>query len=385
MKVLHFGRFHNSNFGGLERHVALLLDGLKKSQQCANLVANDRFRAESVDMKGYTVYKAPSLGLVAGTAMCPTMPYWARKLDRLHGFDIAHLHFPDPMSHLAAIFLPRRVRIIVTWHSDIVRQKTALLFYRPFLTRIINRADAIIAATPRHFSSSIQLPVSRHPERFRVVPYGIDFGPFENPQAAAAGKVLRARFGNRPLIFAVGRHVYYKGYEYLLRAMKQLTANATLLLGGEGPLTGRLKALAEELKLGNRVVFLGRIDDADLAAHYHAAELFCMPSVEPTEAFGLVQVEAMACRKPVICCELNNGCTYVNRHGITGLVVPPRDPGALAAAMDELLSDPARREQMGDAAHDRAKNEFTLERMWNGTLDVYREVLGVSGASGESD
>jgi len=382
MKVLHFGRFFNPGFGGLERHVALLLEGLKKSLPCANLVANDRFRAESVDMKGYTVYKAPSLGLVAGTAMCPTMPHWARKLDRLHGFDIAHLHFPDPMSHLAAMFLPTRIRIIVTWHSDILRQKTALLLYRPFLNRIINRADAIIAATPRHFSSSTQLTVSRHPERFHVVPYGIDFAPFENPQAEAAGRVLRSRFGNRPLIFAVGRHVYYKGYEYLLRAMKQLAANATLLLGGEGPLTGRLKALAGELRLEDRVAFLGRIDDADLAAHYHAAELFCMPSVEPTEAFGLVQVEAMACRKPVICCELNNGCTYVNQHGITGLVVPPRDPAALAAAIDELLSDAARRERMGNAAYDRAKSEFTLERMWSGTLDVYREVLGAYAASG---
>ncbi len=303
------------------------------------------------------------------------MPWWARKLHRQEHYDIVHLHFPDPMSHLAAMVLPKDVRLVISWHSDIVRQQNLLKLYRPLLDRIVSRADAIIAATPRHFSTSTQLGCA-DPARLHVVPYGIDFAPFEEPSAMAAGEILRARYSGRKIVFAVGRHVYYKGFEYLIRAMKAVREDAVLILGGTGPLSASLKALAIAEGLDNRVVFAGRIPDEELPAYYHAAEVFCLPSVEPSEAFGLVQVEAMACRKPVVCCEMNNGVSYVNQHEVTGLVVPPRDPDALAAALSRLLDNDALRQKMGEAGHARAKGEFTLDRMWRETLAVYREVTG---------
>lgn len=373
MKALHFGRFYDENFGGLERHVALLLKGLSRSIHVANLVANERFAAEVVFVDRYRVFKAPSFGLLAGMAVCPTMPWWARKLHRREHYDIVHLHFPDPMSHLAALALPKHVRLVISWHSDIVRQQNLFKLYRPLLNRIIARADAIIAATPRHFSSSTQLGCA-DPARLHVVPYGIDFAPFEQPSAMAAGEQLRARHPGRKIVFAVGRHVYYKGFEYLIRAMKTVRQDALLILGGTGPLSAGLKALAAAEGLEDRVVFAGRIPDEALPAYYHAAEVFCLPSVEPSEAFGLVQVEAMACKKPVVCCELGTGVSYVNQHEVTGLVVPPRDPDALAAALNRLLDDDALRHEMGVAGHARAQNEFTLDRMWRETLAVYREV-----------
>lgn len=375
MKILHFGRFHDENFGGLERHVALLLKGLSRSIHVDNLVANDRFASEVALAEGYRVFKVPSLGVFAGMALCPTMPYRARKLHRREHYDIVHLHFPDPMSHLAAMALPKNVRLVISWHSDIVRQQKLLKLYRPFLDRIIARADAIIAATPRHFSASTQLGCA-DPARLHVVPYGIDFAPFEEPFAMAAGDKLRARHPGRKIVFAVGRHVYYKGFEYLIHAMKAVRQDALLILGGAGPLSTDLKALATAEGLENRVVFAGRIPDEALPAYYHAADVFCLPSVEPSEAFGLVQVEAMACMKPVVCCELGTGVSYVNQHGVTGLVVPPRDPEALAEALNRLLDNDALRQKMGEAGHARAKGEFTLDRMWRETLAVYREVTG---------
>lgn len=375
MKALHFGRFYDENFGGLERHVALLLKGLSRSMHVDNLVANERFSSKVVPVEGYRVFKVPSLGLFAGMAVCPTMPWWARKLHRREQYDIAHLHFPDPMSHLAALALPRNIKLVISWHSDIVRQQNLLKLYRPLLDRIIARADAIIAATPRHFSASTQLG-GADPARLHVVPYGIDFAPFEEPSAIAAGEKLRARHSGRKIVFAIGRHVYYKGFEYLIRAMKAVRQDALLILGGTGPLSASLKALAAAEGLENRVVFADRIQDEALPAYYHASEVFCLPSVEPSEAFGLVQVEAMACRKPVVCCELGTGVSYVNQHEVTGLVVPPRDPDALAAALNRLLGDDALRQKMGEAGHARAKNEFTLDRMWRETLAVYREVTG---------
>lgn len=376
MKVLHFGRFHHAQFGGLERVVALLLKGLARGMEVTNLVANERLGTDVLEVDGYRVYKVPALGVVAGTALCPTMPLWARRLYREQRFDIAHLHFPDPMSHLAAAALPSQVKVVISWHSDIIRQKRLLELYRPFLDRIVARADAVIGATPFHFSSSTQLGACHDPKRLHVVPYGIDFAPFEDPAAVAAGAELKRRLGRRYVIFAIGRHVYYKGFEFLVRAMREVRDDAVLVIGGTGPLTGPLRELAATLGLGERVLFTGRIPEETLPAYYHAADIYCLPSVEPSEAFGLVQVEAMACRKPVVSCELGNGVSYVNRNGVTGLVVPPRDPPALAVALNRLLEDGALRKKMGDGGHARAKSEFTLERMCDGMLAVYRQVIG---------
>lgn len=381
MKALHFGRFYHAGFGGMERVVALLLKGLSRTMEVANLVANERFALDVLDVDGYRVYKVPTLAMGVGAVFCPTMPLWARRLDRQYGFDIAHLHFPDPMSHFAAAALPARVKLVISWHSDIVRQKRLLNLYRPFLDRIVARADAIVAATPLHFSSSTQLGACRDPRRLRVVPYGIDFAPFEAPQAAAAGAALRQKLDRRFIVFAVGRHVYYKGFEFLIRAMSEVRRDAILVLGGTGPLSDALKRLAVECGVADRVLFTGRIPEDELPAYYHAADVYCMSSVEPSEAFGLVQVEAMACRKPVVSCELNNGVSYVNRHGITGLVVPPRDPAALAQALNRLLEDEPVRIHLGNAGYERAIREFTLERMWEGMLGVYRDILGSASSS----
>lgn len=374
MKALHFGRFHNDNFGGLERHVALLLRGLSRSMHVDNLVANEGFSNQALSADGYQVYKVPSLGVFASMALCPTMPWRARALHRREHYDIAHLHFPDPMAHLAALALPREVKLVISWHSDIIRQKNALRVYQPFLDRIIIRADAIIVATPAHFSASTQLDACDDGKR-HVVPYGLDFSPFDDPATIEAGRMLRERYAGRRIIFAVGRHTYYKGFEYLIHAMDAIDKNAILLLGGTGPLSEALQAQVMAAGLSDRVSLLGRIPDADLPMYYHAADIFCMPSVEPSEAFGLVQVEAMICRKPVICCELNNGVNYVNRHGETGLVVPPRDSAELAMAINQLLRDADLSLAMGIAARARAEREFTLQHMWDGMLATYRGLL----------
>ncbi len=376
MKVLHFGRFYNDRFGGLERHVALLLRGISRDAHVDNLVANeDGFKAQELMVDGYRVYKAPSLGLLAGTSLCPTMPLWARRLHQKNHYDIVHLHFPDPMAHLAALALPKDVKVVISWHSDIIRQKNAFRLYRPFLNKIVGRADAIIGATPAHFSSSSQLGACVDPAKRHVVPYGIDFSPFDTSAAMAAGNALRDRYHGRPVIFAVGRHVYYKGFEFLIQAMSVVDKNAILLLGGSGPLSKDLKTLAMAAGVADRVHFLGRIAEEELPAYFHAADVFCMPSVEPSEAFGLVQVEAMVCRKPVICCDLNNGVTYVNQHGKTGFVVPRRNAPALADAINTLLHNDTLRMNMGVAGRLRAESEFTLQRMWSGMMGVYNMLL----------
>jgi rhamnosyl/mannosyltransferase len=301
------------------------------------------------------------------------MPWHALTRQRGTPFDIVHLQFPaDPMAHVSAALMPASVRRVISWHSDIVRQQGLLRCYRPFLDRLVRSADAIIGATPFHFSASTQLSAVRGPDRLHVIPYGFDLTRFlERPDLADA---LRARHRAATLVFALGRHVYYKGFEFLIRALAGLQS-VELLLGGQGPLTGKLQHIAHETGVADRVHFVGRIPEADLAAYYHACDIFCMPSVEPAEAFGIVQIEAMACGKPVVCCELNNGVTWVNRDRITGLVVEPAKPLALAGAIERLAGDTGLRERLGKQARDWATATFTTQAMARGTLEVYRSVL----------
>jgi rhamnosyl/mannosyltransferase len=185
---------------------------------------------------------------------------------------------------------------------------------------------------------------------------------------------IRRRFAGQFLVFALGRHVYYKGFEYLIRAIAGVPG-AALALGGEGPLTETLRSAAREAGVAERVFFTGRIADAELPAWYHACDVFCLPSIERAEAFGIAQVEAMACGKPVVCCRLDNGVNWVNRDGETGLAVAPADSTALAGALTRLQADPALRARLGDQARRRALAQFTAEAMAKGTLAVYREVL----------
>lgn len=371
IRVLTFGRFADSDFGGLERYVFSLVSALRGEADFTNIVAL-RGPPPDVPMGGETVYVRPVASL-GNTPICPGMLARAYRLHRRHPFDIVHLQFPsDPMAHAAASLLPASVRRVVTWHSDIVRQKFLLRLYRPFLDRLVRSADAIILPTPAHLTASRQLDVVRTSGKFSVVPFGFDLGRFEaRPPGADA---IRARHPGRLLVFALGRHVYYKGFEFLLDALAH-APDVHVILGGRGPLTGELERRAGRLGLGGRIEFAGRIPDAELPAYYHACDVFCMPSVERSEAFGIVQVEAMACGRPVVCCELHNGVTWVNRDGETGLVVPPANARALADALARLRDDSALRARLGAGARARALAEFSEAVMAARTLDVYRGVL----------
>lgn len=372
VEVLTFGRYADADFGGLERYVLELARVLRHDAHFTNIVAA-RGAAPDIEVVGDTVHARP-LGSIAGVPVCPTMPFHALRLHLRKRFDIVHLQFPcDPAAHVATVTLPRSVKRVITWHSDIVRQKRLLSLYRPFLKHLLDGADAIIIPTPAHRSSSEHLSAIEDHGQFHVVPYGFDLSHYSRrPEAADA---IRKRHGGRFLIFALGRHVYYKGYEYLIRALP-LVPEAALVLGGRGPLTEELMELTRSLGVQERVEFTGRIPETELPAYYHACDVFCLPSVEQSEAFGIVQLEAMACAKPVVCCELNNGVTWVNRDGITGLVVPPADSAALAGALKRLAIEPGLARRLGEQGKQRAAREFTVEAVARGTLSVYRAVLG---------
>jgi len=206
-----------------------------------------------------------------------------------------------------------------------------------------------------------------------VVPFGIDLDSF----ALRIGEVdqvqeLRRRHGERIMLF-LGVLRYYKGLEVLIRAMVPVTGR--LLIAGRGPQRAALEALTRELDLTDRISFLGEASEAERRLLLHACDVFVLPSIDRSEAFGIAQLEAMACGKPVVASDLPTGVRLVNQGGVTGMLVPRGDPDALAGALNQLLEDDALRARLGKAARLRVEQEFTAERMIARTLDVYDEAL----------
>ena len=342
------------------------------------LVAGDSLHTKDSQVNtatnSYRMVEAATLGTFFSTAISPMQVIKAISMHRQQAFDVVHLHFPNPLAHLASFLLPSNIKRVITWHSDIIRQKRLLAMYLPFLRRIALRADALIAATPAHFTSSTQIPSSLPFAKQHVIPYGRDFNDLTlTPVTTAVCADLKTKTKSVStsgrIIFALGRHVYYKGFDVLIEAMQYI--DAQLILGGEGPLKAELQQQAERLGVAHKVTFTGSIPEADLAAYFNACDVFCLPSVEQSEAFGLVQLEAMACGKPVVCTQLNNGVNVVNQAGITGLAVPVRNATALAAALNTLLNDDALRSKLGQQAQAHAISGYSLTAMSNSHVALY--------------
>jgi len=367
LKVLHVGKFYPPYPGGMESHLQTLCEELSKSIEVEVLVANNRWRSERSRQGNVNLVRLATALMLHGT---PIVPLMARAMRRARP-DVVHLHFPNPMAALACLMGRLDVPIVVTWHSDVVRQRRAAAAFAPLLSLLLRRCAAIIVGSTAYVETSTVLRARR--ELCRVIPFGIRADAFENPDAARIAE-LRRRYGER-VVLGVGRLIYYKGFEHLVRAMAEV--RATALIAGDGPLAGALSAEAARLGVGDRVVLLGRVNDADLKACYHACDVFALPSVERSEAFGIVQLEAMACGRPVVNTRLDSAVPHVSLDGLTGLTVPPGDPKALATALSALLDDPARRAAMGAAARRRVHEEFSAELMAQRTLEVYREVAGV--------
>jgi rhamnosyl/mannosyltransferase len=384
LRVLQFGRFNNDEQnGGIERHMQLLCGGLAALDvDVTYLVAADSLRSKestiSTPTGSYRMVEAATFGTYFSTAASPMQILKALAMHRKEPFDVVHLHFPNPLAHLASLLLPRSIKRVITWHSDIVRQKRLLALYLPFLKRVTVRADALVAATPAHYTSSTQIPTSLLEEKRHVIPYGRDFSDLAlTPPTAELCASLKTKAKSVStsghIIFALGRHVYYKGFDVLIEAMQHV--DAQLILGGDGPLKSALQQQAELLGITQKVTFTGSIPEADLAAYFNACDVFCLPSVEQSEAFGLVQLEAMACGKPVVCTQLNNGVNVVNQAGVTGLAVPVRDATALAVALNQLLSDDALRSKLGAQAKAHAIQGYSLTAMASSHRDLYSSLF----------
>lgn len=384
IRVLHvYKDYYPPVLGGIEKHLnTLARQQVAQGLDVTVLVTNPSPFPRSLrthvtreyptsSRPGFHLIRAGRLFTVASTPISPAQALWQARLPA----DVVHLHFPYPPGEVANYLLGRGRITVITYHSDVIRQRLILAFYRPLLRRVLLRADAIIATSPDYVQTSPFL--ASIPERVHVIPLGIDLIPFLRVDEEQAKRLRKERLRgeNTFVLLFVGRLRYYKGVDVLLHAVARVSG-VTLWVVGTGPMEKDWRNLTQALGLGARVHFLGDIPEDDLPLYYAAADAFVLPSVSRAEALGLVLVEAMAAGRPVISTALGTGTSFVNVHGKTGWVVPPGDVDALAEAIQALRATPEICARMGAAARERARREFRAEVMAERILDLYLSLLG---------
>lgn len=367
--VVHVYKDYPPVLGGIEGHLGLVA----RAQAAAGwrvtvLVTGPGRRGSLREEDGVTVIRAPRLLTLASTPLSLALPL---ALARLRA-DIFHLHCPYPVAELAWLVIGRRP-LVLTWHSDVVRQKLLGALWAPGQRALLRRADRVLATSP-HYARTSPFLRPLPPDKLRILPLGIA-APVGRPDPAAA----RVRYGEGPTLAFVGQLRYYKGLGVLLDALAALRAaggpRPRLLVVGGGPMEAEWRERATAGGIDDQLRWLGNVDDAERDRVLAASDLFVLPAVARSEAFGLVLLEAMAAGLPLVTTELGTGTSWVNQHGETGLVVPAGDPAALAAALATLLGDEALRRDMGARARLRFEAQFTAERMLGDLDRIYEEVL----------
>lgn len=373
MKILQLGKFYPVK-GGVEQVMYTLMEGLsERGINCDMLCAALDGPTREIPLNSRArVICAGSIAKVAATMISPAM---VRKLRSIVGdYDIVHVHHPDPMSALALFLSGYRGKVVLHWHSDILKQKTLLKFFMPLQRWLLRRADLVIGTTPVYLSESPHLEGIG--SKTAVLPIGIE--PIAINHASASR--LRAEYPGRKIVFSLGRLVPYKGYEYLIRAAAKLPDDYVVLIGGSGPLRDHLDGLIGELGLRSRVSLIENISNEERAAYYGACDVFCLPSVQKTEAFGIVQIEAMSVGCPVVTTDIpGSGVPWVNAHGVSGINVPIEDPDALARAIVSIAGDPDTRARYSLGALNRYRDLFTRPAMIDKCMELYETVLHGKG------
>jgi len=371
MKVLQVGKFFPI-LGGVEKVMLELQEGLScKGIVCDMLCANSKIGEASYTLKVNAksrIICTKTLKKKFATMISPSMVWTLRKI--CNNYDILHIHHPDPMAALSLFLSNYRGKVIVHWHSDILRQKFLLNFFRPLQEWLLNRADLIIGTSPIYVTQSPHLKDVQN--KCTYLPIGIE--PLEVNLNYV--RKIKQQYKEKKIIFSLGRLVEYKGYKYLLNAAKFLPDNYVVLIGGTGPLRDKLQHQIRQDKLDEKVKLLGRIDDNRLSSFYGACDLYCLPSIAKTEAFAIVQVEAMSCGKPIVATNIpESGVSWVNAHGISGINVPIKNSLALANAIIEILENRELYDKLSQGAKQRFNQLFTKEKMIEALLDIYQGVL----------
>lgn len=365
LKILQLGKFYPVR-GGVEKVMYDLMIGLsERGIDCDMMCAAEHGGSKRLVINRHAQLICCRTWLkAAATMLSPAMIFTLRK--ECDQYDIIHVHHPDPMACLALFLSGYKGKVILHWHSDIQKQKLLLKLYKPLLKWMMKRACLIVGTTPVYLSES---PFLKHVQQKAVyLPIGIErMHPLQEDVEA-----VRARYQGKKIVFTLGRLVAYKGYKYLVEAARYLDDCYVILIGGNGPLKKELETEVRTLGVQQKVRLLGRVSDEELPAYYGACDVFCLSSVQKTEAFGIVQIEAMSCGKPVIATNIpQSGVSWVNKQGFSGINVTPGNPKELAAAIREVTNDKVVYKTYSEGAEKRFKEFFTKDIMIEKCLKIY--------------
>ena len=353
MKILQINKLYYPVIGGIETIVQNIAEKLnQKSEFTVDvLVCQNKGKRQIETVRGVKVYRAASWGKKLGMPL--SLDFFQLFKDIKNNYDQIILHYPFPLAALTSPFIPKK-KLIIYYHSDIVRQKLGALIFSPFIKYSLKKAHTILVGSHNLINSSPNLKT--HSDKCQVLPFGYqaDYTPNDYQKAE---EVKRQYGKNKILLLAVGRLVYYKGFAYAIKAMSGVKAQ--LLIIGDGPEKGRLEKLITDLNLQKNVSIISC--QPDLKPFFLAADIFLFPSTERSEAFGLVQLEALAAGKPIINTYLQTGVEEVSLNEVTGLTVKPRNIAALNKAINTLVSAPKLRKKFGQAGQERYHRLYTTE------------------------
>lgn len=369
MKVLMLVKSFYPVIGGVETAAFELARGLSAKYSIIILTVSEdkNFRREEKD--GFEIIKTPRIAKILSTPLSINYPLWVNRI--INSVDIIHLHSPHPIGELSLLVLPTSKKLLITYHFDIVKQKYLNPIYNPLQNHIFSKSEKIVVSNPNIIQTSSFL------ENFRnkcvSIPFGIRINEYILNQDQIKNATMLKNKYKKPVILFVGRLVYYKGIEYLIRAMTMVDAN--LIIIGEGPLKKKLITLVDKLKVTDKVEFINHIPREQLMLYFNICDIFVLPSIARSEAFGLVLLEAMVYKKPLITTELGTGTSFVNINGKTGLVVPPANAEALSEAINTLIYDEAIRREMGENAAKRVEEEFDISKYLFAYDKLYQQIL----------
>ena len=371
LRVLHVGKYYPPVPGGMERVVQTLCEVTRDRLDSRVLVFHREGSTLQEVVGGVPVTRVGTLGQAGSVPIAPALAGHLGRADA----DVMIVHEPNPWALLSMLVSTTRIPFAIWFHSDVIRPWLQYrLFYAPIARPAYERARRFVASSPSLAAASPIL--SRYPGKTSVIPFGIDPAAWENtPERTQRAAEIRAAVG-RPIVLFVGRLVPYKGVDVLIKAAAPLPVH--VLVAGDGPMRSTWTRDASASADRATFEFAGELSDESVKDWMHAADVLVLPSLTPAEAFGVVQLEAMASGTPVISTSVRSGVPWVNRHGETGLVVAPGNVCALRGALETLLADPSLRSRFGAAGTARVRSEFTLQTMADRFVTLCAEVAGGS-------
>lgn len=368
MRVLHFYKtYYPDSVGGVEQVIRQMCVGTGRLGVINEVLTLTR-QNDNLDFEfeGHNVHRVRQDFEIASNNVA--FSAFGELARRARDCDVVHYHFPWPFADLAHFVARINKPSLVTYHSDIVRQKMLLRLYQPLKHRFLQSVDTIVATSPNYMASSAVL--DRYRDKTRIITYGLDKSIYPAPQQERLD-YWRNKVGERFFLF-VGVLRYYKGLHILLDAVAN--TDYPVVIVGAGPIEAELKAHAERLGL-THVLFVGALGEDDKVALLTLCYAVAFPSHLRSEAFGISLLEGAMYGKPMISSEIGTGTTYINIDGDTGLVVPPSDPQAFGAAMRKLWENPQLAAEMGHRAEARYWELFTAEQMATSYNALYHELV----------